>query len=330
MMKKNIGIILAAGLILTACVTGCGNPFSNNSAEYKNSATAEAPYEAAVPEMAEETMDYEADSAAIAGGSAAAVSKQGTVSPAYNTDVKLIFRASLSAETTDLDATARQIEELTESMGGYLESSNVDTSSDRTGTWRYAYYTVRVPSDKYDAFLDVINKSEGCTVTNISKSTEDVGLQYADTEAHLETLKIKQKRYQELLEEATEMDDIISLESALSDVEYEIEWYSSDLNRYDSLINYSTISINVTEVKKETQIPVSDDFGERMQTAFSSGLDSFVNGLQGFAVFLAYAMIPLIIIVVIIIAVLLFLKKRRAKARAKNNIPPSGKQEMNQ
>ena len=148
-----------------------------------------------------------------------------------------------------------------------------------------------------------------------------VGLQYADTEAHLESLKIKQERYQELLKEATEMEDIITLESALSDVEYEIEWYSSDLNRYDSLISYSTIDINLTEVLKETNVPTTGDFGERVQNAFGDGLDGFVEGWQGFVVFLAYAALPLIIWAAVIIAALLIIRKFRKKAKAAGKAP---------
>lgn len=245
----------------------------------------------------------------------------GTVSPVYGDNVKLIFTANLTAETTDIEAAAAQIEQLTASMGGYIESSSVDTDSDRSGTYRYANYTVRVPSENYEGFLAALTSSDRCTVTNVSKTTQDVGLEYADTEARLETLRIRQKRYQELLAQATEMDDIISLEEALSNLEYEIEWYASDLNRYDSLIGFSTIRISMTQVRQETVIPESDDFGDRVGNAFQSGLTGFGEGFQSFLVFLAYAWLPILIVVAIIVIPLVIVlkvvkKKTRRNAQA--------------
>ena len=46
-------------------------------------------------------------------------------------------------------------------------------------------------------------------------------------------------------EKAETMEDIISLETALSDVEYEIEQLSSTLNRYDSLVSFATIRLDL-------------------------------------------------------------------------------------
>ncbi len=328
-MKKRFFVILAAAA-LTAGMTACGIPLhkeSNNGAAASKEAAAAVTEAWDEEEYWVEEPEWErsspAESISTGSGSSAADSDAARSAAVQKKDVKLIFTASLSAETTDLQTAANQIETLTQSMDGYIENSSVDANSGKSGTYRYAYYTVRVPSEKYEAFLNALNTSEACTVTNVSKSTQDVGLEYADTEAHLETLKIKQKRYQELLEQATEMEDIISLESALSDVEYEIEWYSSNLNRYDSLIGYSTINVSLTEVIKETVVPTTGDFGERVGTAFSEGIEGFAEGCQDFVVLLVGAWIPLLIVAGIIIAALIIIRKllKRAKT-AKKQMPP--------
>ena len=107
----------------------------------------------------------------------------------YNSEnVKLIYRANISAETTNLEETASGIEQLVIDMGGYIEDSSVDMNAGRTGTYRYGYYTVRVPSEKYQEFLDSISCSDVCTATNLSKSVQDVGQQYAGTATGLATL----------------------------------------------------------------------------------------------------------------------------------------------
>ena len=67
-----------------------------------------------------------------------------------------------------------------------------------------------------------------------SGSAEDVGQNYSDIELRLQTQRTKQERLLALLEKAATMEDIISLENALSETEYQIEQYTSDLKRYDS------------------------------------------------------------------------------------------------
>ena len=218
MKKKWIAVFFAAALLLLAA---CGSSASSAST---------APRAA----EAKEAADYAVSTAYDAGSAAydeyeydmvaeeAAEAPMMTPSPAngsgacpYNGDVKLIYRADLSAQTTDLSKTAEQIESLTNSVGGYIESSDVSNYNYNSGIRRYAYYTVRVPSEKYEMFLESMNNSDSCTVTNLSKSTTDVGAEYADNEARLETYRIKQERLQELLKEADNMEDIIAIENAL-------------------------------------------------------------------------------------------------------------------
>ena len=64
------------------------------------------------------------------------------------------------------------------------------------------------------------------------------------------------------------MEDIISLESALSDVEYDIEQYSSTMNQYDSLVSFSTIDLTLQEVTKVTEEPgETSSLGAKMAPA---------------------------------------------------------------
>lgn len=113
---------------------------------------------------------------------------------------------------------------------------------------RYGSYVIRVPEDAYTGFLQ--DAGELGYLASKTESTENISTQYYDTEARLKTLRTKQERHQALLAEAEVMEDIISLESALSDVEYEIEQYSSTMNQYDSFVSFSTIDLTLQEVTK--------------------------------------------------------------------------------
>ncbi|MGE4277149.1 MAG: DUF4349 domain-containing protein, partial [Lawsonibacter sp.] len=169
-----------------------------------------------------------------------------------NTGTKLIRRAELTIQTTQFDQTVKALDEMVVSYGGYYESASVyggnyrDVNANRSGE-----YVIRIPEEQFSAF----QSSAGSLgyVTNSTESSKDVGEQYYDAEARLKTQRTKQERLLSLLEKADTMEDIISLENALSDVEYEIEQLSSTLNRYDALISYSTFQVYLNEVAKVTE-----------------------------------------------------------------------------
>ncbi len=320
-MKKRI--LITAAVILSLVLAACGSSSGNSSAaaaDYKESGYSVSdqtrpmePMEekVAAEEAYTEDYDYEvAEATASVSGSGASVSDK-----AYNGEVKLIYRADVSAETTDIDQAIQDLEGLAESMGGYVEYSDIGNYGYGNDYGRYANYTIRVPSNKYEAFLAALNNSGSCNIRNLSKSTEDIGAEYADTEARLKTLRIKQERLQELLEQAENMEDIIAIENALTDVEYQIEWNSSTLNRYDALVNFSTISIYLQQVARETQTSDATSLGERIVNSFRNGISSFATGFENFLVDLAGVIIPLLIIIAIVVVVVVLAVRAAKKGR---------------
>lgn len=246
-----------------------------------------------------------------------------TSAPANKKNLKLIYRASVSVQTVDFDKTVGELKELVKSCEGYFEAQEVYNGGYyNDGTYKNGYYTVRVPSDKYDGFINSLGES--CHVVNMSQSVEDIGQAYYDTETHVESLKIKIERLQGLLKEASKMSDIIELENALSSAEYELELYQSTLRDYDSLVDYSTISVQVEKVSAlSTGVTEEITFGERLANSLKNGLINFSEGVQNVAVWVGYNLIQLIILAVIIVLLIrfrpfagLFERIRRNKAAA--------------
>ena len=73
-----------------------------------------------------------------------------------------------------------------------------------------------------------------------------------DTEARISSLQTEYDRLLELLAQAESVDSLISLEARLSDVRYQLESYKSQLRTYDNLVDYSTVSISVSQVLRVT------------------------------------------------------------------------------
>jgi len=165
---------------------------------------------------------------------------------------KLIKDVSMSVETKTFDDFINEITTQIGSIGGYVENSDVSGGSYQYENYRSGYIVARIPAERLDGFVKIV-KERG-NVIRTSEQTTDVTLQYVDTESRLKALKIEQETLMTLLENATKMEDIIAIQSQLTQVRYEIESKESQIRTYDNLVNYSTVRIDITEVQRETQV----------------------------------------------------------------------------
>ncbi len=232
-------------------------------------------------------------------------------------NAKVIRTAYLTLQTLDFEQSVSDLAALTERFGGYYETAQVNSGGyyDKYAS-RSAYYIVRIPKENFVAFRDSVG-SVG-HIRNFNEDAQNIGEQYADTEARLKTLETKRERLLSLLEKAEIMEDIISLENALADVQYQIDQYSTTLRKYDSKINYSTFTINLDEVFeiKEEEPGPKEGFGTRLLASLKAGFENFVDTLEDFAFWFARNIFGIVIfVVIIIIAVKIFFvirKKRHA------------------
>ena len=227
----------------------------------------------------------------------------------YGENVKLIFRAWLHLQTLDFAQAEKDLNQLVEKYGGYFESVYTDNGSYYSN---YSYlsgsYTVRVPAENYDRFLSAVGNT--CHVVNLNKTTEDVGLQYSDTQMRLQTEKTKQERLLTLLSQATEMTDIIQLENAISDCQYQIDSLTSTINRYDSLIGFSTVQIELEQVERlGSAITEEETFWQRLGSNFKEGLEDFGYGVQDLVMWAAYHIVGIVILILIVILLCKLWKK---------------------
>lgn len=238
-------------------------------------------------------------------------------------NAKMIYTARMEVETTGFDAADADLRTLVEVLGGYFEQAAVHNYG---SGYRSGDYTVRIPADQFQAFLDQVGTI--CHVTYKEEGSENVSEAYYDAESRLVTQQTKLERLQALLAQAENMEDIITIESAISDTELEIEQLTGTLRRYDSLVDFSTVYITLQEVYQLSNVEEpATTFGSRMSTAFASGWRGFVSALEGLAVALAYGWVWLLLLVVIGVVVGRILWKRRhpkAKPEEKPETPDTG------
>ena len=220
---------------------------------------------------------------------------------------KMIHRAELELETTDFDQAVADLADLTERMGGYYESSTV---ADRGSDYRWANYTIRVPADQYSAFLDQAGTL--CHETWRNTTQDDVSEAYYDVQGRLTTQRVKLERLQALLEQAENMEDIITIESAISETQESIDRLSGSLQHYDCKVDYATVYITLNEVYQLSTVQQTPaGFAQRLGNAFAGGWRGFLTGMESLVVALAYGWMWILLLAVIV-AVVIRLGRRRS------------------
>lgn len=236
---------------------------------------------------------------------------------------KLIRDVNLEVETEAFEELLSTVGEKTQNLGGYIEESYTYNGSNYYGKGtRNANLTIRIPAEKLDEFLSAV--AEVSNVISRNESVTDVTLQYVDMESHKKVLLTEQERLIELLEKAETIEDIISLESRLSEVRYQIESMEAQLRTMDNRVNYSTVYLYINEVTKLT--PVKEQtVWEKISTGFAGSLynlgDGFVNFGIGFIIFLPYLLVWAAIIAALVLLIKLLIRhavKKRQKKAAEN------------
>ena len=227
---------------------------------------------------------------------------------------KIIYACSFTMQTTEYEQATAKLEALVSRYGAYFE--NADAYGTAESASRHASYTVRVPVKNYEAFR---KEAAGIAVVVASgQNNEDVTEQYFDSEARLESAKLRESRLLEILAAADSLDDVLTLERELADVRYEIESYEGTLRKYDSLITYATVSIYLEEVIMPVEIKATPKtFGERVSQALSGGFGDFGNTLQNAFVGLCYAL-PVLLLWIVIFLVVFFIVRAVIRKSRKN------------
>lgn len=318
-MKRTFSAILAV-LMIAAALGGCGGSTASTDAaapldRLYSANTMEIPAEAA-----EVDLDY--DYEMMAEEAAASIAAGGTV----DFERKLIRTVDLSLESRDFDTALAQLTQMVGDLGGYIESSY---TSGRSLSYAGDYYrrsaelVARIPAEKLSEATDTIEQL--CNVTSRSESVNDISDSYYDVEGRLKTLRVEEERLLALLEQAAQLEDMLTIESHLSEVRYQIESLTGQLNRYDSQVNYSTVNMYLEEVVEYTaRQPEPTSFGDRVGEAFADSI-AFIGRFAQGAVLVLVSVLPFLLVYggAVLVVVLLVLKlvrtlrrKKREKAEA--------------
>ena len=333
-MKKILALCLSLLMLLSLCACGAKNATAargvSEPAYSTNYAADYGDYEFAAEESYAAPAGLAmADTAAR--GDASAKNGAEEAEPPEADPAKIIYASEVKVETTDFDAALGKIAELVERFGGWVESSSVnganfsDISRGRTSS-RSASYTLRIPGERFDELMGSLTELGNVPYSHVY--TENVTAQYYDTQAHMKAYQAQEARLLEMMEVAETVEDIILLEDRLTELRWQIESLQSSLNNWDRRVSYSTVHLQLNEVREYTpETPVQLSYGERLARAFRDGLSSVGRFFKDFLLWFVEALPTLVILAVLLVVLLPLIRKLRRKGKARREARKAAKAE---
>jgi len=272
MKRKLFLLILSAAILFTAGSCNKSSKYDRNFTSFE-SGNANQAFGAMGLEDAQDTKASRSRAAAPTSAQAArSVPRESdeTGAPAGNLNEperKLIKSASINVRVENLAAADDSVTAMLKKYDAYAASTGIDENSH--------YYSLRVPAIFYDFFLAETG-SLGRLI-NRHESTEDVTLRYYDLEGRLATKKELLKTYQAYLGKAKTIEEILSVESRISELQYDIDGTGKQLRNLADRVDYATIDLYLQGPVTAASIR-GLTFGERVYRLFSS-FGGFLSGL---------------------------------------------------
>lgn len=316
MPKKLLGILLVIAVMATL-MAGCGS--SNKSAEM--TASPKADYDSrnswdnnyggeAAP--AETPRDYEADSLAGGGGTPVDVSN------VILAERKIIRSANLTIEVDNFDTAFANIEGIIANIG-FIQQTNINTErvyvEDEMKLVRRGTIVLRVDKSKFDS---VLNSLRGLgDVFNYTTEGQDVTDQYFDVEARLRLLKMQQEKLEAYVAKLDNIEEIYKAESKLTEIRYQIESLTGNLNKLSSLVELSTITVNLNE-KRPGGDPKPVTYGQRLLNSLKESILNVVELIGDLLLFIVAAL-PFLVFIGLCVLLGMWIYKKTIKKRIERN-----------
>jgi hypothetical protein len=328
-MKKRAAALALALFFLLSFAAGCGAATkSAESGAADMAGEAPAPAEA---QKAQEGLNYQYSSAASASDVAAGGGEGPSPAGGQLDPEKIIWTADAWIETRSFDESIQAVKAMLDQYGGFIQSSAITGANYYAGGksgGRSAEFTLRIPRENFNA----VNENGVYTLGNVTyraSDSENITPQYTDTESRLKSYRIQEERLLAMLEKAETVEDMLNIEDRLANVRYNIESLTSTIQGWDSLINYSTITLRITEVADFTEeTDVTRTYWQQVSDALKTTLKSLGGFFKWLLKFLIAALPVLIVLAVIAVPVVILIRRAR-KNRKSRPAPPAPPRNMN-
>ncbi|MBQ1090377.1 DUF4349 domain-containing protein [Streptomyces sp. B93] len=194
--------------------------------------------------------------------------------PAAN---RIIRTASLTVQVEDVPKALDAARTAAENAGGFIGSETTTRDEDSA---EHTRVVLRVPTDAYQEVLTDL-EGTGKLLERTSKA-QDVTDQVVDVESRIKTQRASVARIRELMDQATRLSDVVTLEGELSARQADLESLLAQQASLEDRTSLATITLTLSEKPVKAEPKEDDDPG--FVDALAGGWDAFVTMLRWLAV----------------------------------------------
>lgn len=300
---RRIGMMISA-ILLVVMLAGCSKYEKSADQEPRSTETKSARDDSASQELGFKGSDKEE-------------SEESNPEQNIGQKPKLIYIYELAMETLTYEKAISFVESKVENLQGYIESSRVQGHGIGESNYNYrrGYFTLRIPTEKVDDFMESIATEEIGVIKDNQQSAENITFEYYDTESRLSTKRIQEQRLLEIMKKGEDLETLLKLEQELADVRYEIDKMTTQIKRWDNLVDYTTINLSIREVRDVTMVIKNPSLGQRIAKVFMGTLRGLRDFGEGLLIFLlGYS--PIIMMIVLICLALYIAYRNKKKKHA--------------
>ena len=257
-------------------------------------------------------------------GGLAQISLNQAEQSAAQEDRKIIRNAELTLQAKAPESAQRSLEQIAESLGGFVVSSELSHSPQVDGTTDTSVDVVlRIPSLKFADAIATINRLDG-KVLDEKVSGEDVTEEYIDLDARLRSKKALEAQFLEIMKQAKKVSDALEVESQLGEVRTQIEQIEGRKRFLDNKSNLSTVTVHLRSTAPVVTASKSG-FMQSLSLAFGDCVDTGAAIITGFIRFLGVIIpVSVLILLPIFFVLRVVVKRFLVRPRAAEPIPGAG------
>ena len=245
------------------------------------------------------------DVAAISEEAPGGIASGGSTTVEQASERKIIYVAEVAVVVDDFAAAETAVPKLVKEYHGYLSEASI---SRPTGRIRSGRWTVRVPVDEFDAFLDAVTKL-GIPESR-RQTAQDVTEEFVDLEARIKNSKRIETEILKLLEDRTgNIKDVLEVQARLGEVRGEIERMEGRVRYLQNRTALTTVTVSIRE-ERDYRPPEAPSFSSRLQRGWSRSLDSLRKFGENAAVFFVIAAPWIVLWGIILLPVIWFVRRR--------------------
>ncbi len=161
-----------------------------------------------------------------------------------------------------------QLKNIVSSADAFLLNENANLHGSGADSFYQGSYQIKVDTAKYASVVSQL-KAIG-EVKSFSENTLDITGSYTNTQIEIDTEKARLARYEEMYDEATDVEDKITLNDRIFDQERRVKYLEDRLSNMDQRVDYSTVSVTLTEKRSSYAQIAFVRFGDLVKSLVGS------------------------------------------------------------